>query len=226
MTHLIIGAGGIASWLVPLLKHTLKLGSFIRVMDGDVLESRNLDRQLFPLDYIGWNKAEALADLHKIAFTPSYFEDSIEFDVQIPYSAIWCCADNHPARKACLEAVDKNNALMAIIGGNEYTDSEAYAYLPVWKGTAGDPRIYYPEILTDQSGDPLSPFVCQGQAQEQNRQLALANYLAAGFMVHLWWFITNHGAEVTLKCWPMRHSSNFASFGTKPYDLSIIAEHI
>ena len=104
---------------------------------------------------------------------------------------------------------------MTVIGGNEYTDCEAYPYLPAWKGTSGDPRVYYPELLTDQSNDPTNPS-CQGVAQANNRQLALANYLSAGMMVHLWWFITNHGHEVTRGLWPQRHWATFATFNTKP----------
>lgn len=221
MSHLIIGAGGTASWLVPLLKRMVKPPSDITVMDGDILEERNIDRQLFDSAFIGWNKAEALSELHLIKYIPYYLERdgttlSDYFMGRVPIECIWCCADNHIARSLCLDMVDISQVKMTIIGGNEYTDSEAYGYLKEWKGTAGDPRQYYPEILTDLSGDPTNPD-CTGQAQANNRQLALANYLSAGFMVHLWWFITNHGHEVELTHWPARHFSNFSSFHTKPY---------
>jgi hypothetical protein len=216
MSHLIIGAGGTASWLVPLLKRTLPLKSEITVLDGDILEVRNLDRQLFDPTYVGWNKAEALAEIYAIKWEPSYLEkESWILTNHAPFACLWCCADNHRARKLCLDLVDAGQAELAIIGGNEYHDSEAYSYLSAWKNSASDPRIYYPELLSDLSNDPTNPS-CQGIAQAQNRQLALANYLSAGFMVHLYWFITNHGHEATLGAWPQRHWSNFASFNTKP----------
>jgi hypothetical protein len=218
MSHLIIGAGGTASWLVPLLKRTLPLKSEITVIDGDILEVRNLDRQLFDSSYVGWNKAEALAETYSIKWESYYLErDSwiLTGGYSTPYSCLWCCADNHIARKLCLDLVDEGQAALAIIGGNEYNDSEAYPYLSAWKGTTGDPRIYYPELLTDASNDPTNPS-CQGVNQAQNRQLALANYLSAGFMVHLYWFITNHWHEVTRGAWPQRHMCNFAMFNTKP----------
>lgn len=216
-THLIVGAGGVASWLVPLLNKTLG-PSEIRIVDGDILEPGNLDRQLFGPEWIGWNKAEALAEMHGCQFDPWYLqpESSTILDTE-PFNVIWCCADNHPARKLVLELVDYGKAELCIIGGNEFTDSEAYAYKASWLGTAGDPRIYYPELTEDRSGDPLSPFACQGQAQKANPQLALANYLAAGFMVHLYWFVTQCGSNVELISWPTRHWSNFASFNTKHY---------
>lgn len=216
-SHLIVGAGGTASWLVPLLKRMVKPPADITVQDGDILEARNIDRQLFDSSFIGWNKAEALATLHLVNYEPFYLEkDSLTQSTFPVFGTLWCCADNHVARALCLALVDAGKASIAIIGGNEYNDSEAYPYLPDWKGTSSDPRIYYPEILTDQSNDPTNPS-CQGIAQANNRQLALANYLSAGFMVHLWYFITNHGHEVELTHWPTRHFSNFTSFSTKPY---------
>jgi hypothetical protein len=216
--HLIVGAGGVASWLVPLLKHTLPPEDEITIVDGDILESKNLDRQFFGPEWIGWNKAEALAEIYNTKWENYYLSRDCYLLTQRPYfDVIWCCADNHPARKLCLELVEEGIGEWAIIGGNEYTDSEAYAYCIDWQGTSGDPLCYYPEILEDQSGDPLRPFRCQGQAQAQNRQLALANYLAAGFMVHLYWFLNQCGKGVDQAHWPVRHWSNFASFNTKSY---------
>jgi hypothetical protein len=217
--HLIIGAGGTASWLIPLLKKSLPRGTELEVADGDLLEEKNLDRQLFNPEFVGWNKAEALAFLYDVQYWPFYAQADSELWTGDPYACIWCCADNHPVRKLAIEMVDQGKAAMTIIGGNEYNDMEAYAYLPAWKNTAADPRIYFPELLTETQNDPLAPFACQGAAQEQNRQLALANYLSAGFMVHLYQFITAYSQEVLLANWPLRHFANFAGFATKRYDL-------
>lgn len=217
MKHLIVGAGGVASWLIPLLKKTVSPDDEIKIIDGDLLEIRNLDRQLFGPEWIGWNKAEALAEIHNVDYEPSYLERDhwLLTHPTSHWEAIWCCADNHPARKLCLELVDEGLADLAIIGGNEFTDSEAYAYKAPWKGTQFDPRIFYPEINTNEAGDPLNPLACQGVAQTANRQLALANYVAAGFMAHLWWFITYHGTEVLLENWPKLHQSNFSIFHSR-----------
>jgi hypothetical protein len=217
MPHLIVGAGGVASWLVPLLKHTLPADIKITLVDGDQLEIRNLDRQFFGMEYIGWNKAEALAHMYGLDYDPAYLsrDSRLVLNQEEVWSTIWCCADNHPARKLVLELVDEDKAPLAIIGGNEYTDSEAYAYTSERKGTASDPRIFYPELSEDQTGDPLNPYACQGVAQIGHPQLALANYLAAGMMVHLWWFIAHHGHEVSMDNWPKVHQSNFAMFNTR-----------
>ncbi len=43
-----------------------------------------------------------------------------------------------------------------------------------------DPRVYYPEINTDRSGDPRATSIgCTGEAQTNNRQLVSANLMAA-----------------------------------------------
>jgi hypothetical protein len=213
---LIVGAGGVSSWLVPLLLKTAPFGTILQVIDGDLLEERNLDRQMFHVEHLGWNKAEALADIHKIWYLPEYLRRESGFlQNQDRCEGIFCCADNHPARKLVLELVDEGFAPWAIIGGNEYTDSEAYMYKADWKGCPFDPRIFYAEILEDESGDPLNPFACQGVAQIAHPQLALANYLAAGFMVHLYWFMTHHSHEVTIENWPKLHHSNFAIFNSR-----------
>lgn len=217
MSHLIVGAGGVGSWLVPLLKHTIAPSDPIRVVDGDLLEVRNLDRQFFRSEYLGWNKAEVLSEMYGTEYDPAYLSRDhwmVKDKAQV-WGTIWCCADNHAARRLVMELVDEKKAPMAIIGGNEFTDSEAYVYTADRKGGNADPRIFYPEINNDDTGDPLNPYACQGVAQKANPQLALANYLAAGFMVHLWWFIVHHGHEVSMDNWPKLHKSNFAMFTTR-----------
>mgnify|MGYP000856154200 CR=1 FL=1 len=58
--------------------------------------------------------------------------------------------------------------------------AEAYYYRRRWKGTARDPRVYYPEINQDRSGDPRATSIgCTGEVQNQNRQLVSANLMAA-----------------------------------------------
>ena len=73
----------------------------------------------------------------------------------------------------------------AIIGANETNSAEAYFYTYMWKDKPLDPRVMYPEILSDQRGDPMRPEGCTGEAQEANRQLSSANFMAAALVQHL-----------------------------------------
>ena len=57
-------------------------------------------------------------------------------------------------------------------------------------GSYCDPREYYPDILTDQSGSPVHAEGCTGEAQKETPQLVLANMWAAAHMMHLLWYHT------------------------------------
>lgn len=216
---IIVGCGGVSSFLLPCLLKLVGRETRITLIDGDTLEPRNLDRQLFKPEMIGQNKAEALFETLNLraggvySAVPDYF--TVGQDVP-EGCLILCCADNHAARRAVLEAAD-NHTGHAIIGGNEYTDAEAYYYRYDWRETERDPRIYYPTIMTDDSGDPTRPIGCQGEAQVENRQLALANFSAANHMLWLLWFYFAEAGRMDVETagfWPVRHQNTFTRMTT------------
>jgi hypothetical protein len=55
------------------------------------------------------------------------------------------------------------------------------------QGAAADPRIMFPEIATGKANDPRITS-CQGEAQEQTPQLAMANFMAAGLAQQLFYY--------------------------------------
>jgi hypothetical protein len=179
----IIGAGGVGSWLTPAMC-LLTDQSAVTVIDGDKLEEKNLNRQLFSIDDCEKFKAEVLAKYYNCGFINRFYtHGSIAVD-----RGDWllCAADNNLARKAVLMTVDETGA-QAILGCNERLSSEAYYYRRDWKGTHLDPRKYYPEIETDDSNDPRSAAIgCTGLAQKETPQLVSANFAAASHMMHLY----------------------------------------
>jgi molybdopterin/thiamine biosynthesis adenylyltransferase len=186
ITPLIIGAGGVTSYLLPILLKSFDVLGGV-VFDQDVLESRNLERQLFDESYIGMNKAIALlSTLHVPTSRLMGITDYFRLGCHVPEECdiIICCADNHATRNEALKAADEYK-IPAIIAGNDYFDAEAYYYHPDWRGTNRDPRRYYPDIKTDKTG---SPFACQGiEAEEAAPQLAIANSSAATYVAQLLW---------------------------------------
>jgi molybdopterin/thiamine biosynthesis adenylyltransferase len=220
----VVGCGGTASYLLPPLLKVLKnkFGSpDVVLFDGDVLEERNLDRQLFNADFIGRNKADAMDDMYrayypKLIAEPEYFHSGLpgseEFDL------IFCCADNQPARREVLAFCDNSDGCCpAIIGGNEYTDAEAYYYDHTMQGTQHDPRKYYPNILTGEENDPRRPESCTGTLMEENPQLAISNFMSAGYMLHLFWFhfvCANSMRDLDYEHYPVVHRSNFSRLST------------
>lgn len=197
--HYIIGCGGVGSWLAPSL--CLLVGrENVVLVDGDTLEKKNLNRQLFDEDKIGEFKSFLLSQKYGCESIPEWYPHTIEHN---PRDWLFVCADNNPARLAALEACDRYRC-QCIVAANETTSSEAYYYRPRWKGTKVDPRSYYPELVTDHSGDPMARGAgCTGEAQEMNRQLVSANFSAASLAQNLFVLWGLKSIVITRETMPM-----------------------
>jgi ThiF family len=180
----IIGCGGVGSWLTPAMCLLVGDPSNIIVVDGDKLEQKNLNRQLFTNDDIGRFKAEALAEKYGCQGINRYFSSGmLEIDRG---DWILCAVDNNLGRAEALKTCDETGC-QAIFGCNEVTSAEAYFYASAWKSKDSDPRVYYPNIKTDKSNDPRAAAIgCTGEAQIANVQLVSANFMAAALMQHLY----------------------------------------
>jgi hypothetical protein len=208
--HYIIGCGGVGSWLAPSLC-LLRSPQEIILVDGDTLEQKNLNRQLFTPEQVGSNKAEALAEKYGCqAIAEFYGTGSIEHD---PSDWIFCCVDNNPARMAVLHSCDQYGC-QAIFAANESTSSEAYYYRRAWKETPLDPRVYYPSMATDRSGDPRRASAgCTGEAQRLNRQLVSANVSAAALAQNLfvlWGIKASELSKETMPSLPFKFVANLS----------------
>lgn len=207
MNIVLIGCGGIGGWAAQCLSKTLKENDVLELVDGDKIERKNLDRQLFTRRNVGQFKAQALAmKLEQDQFPgtivtrdhyigSSGWLASLERNPFPEYPIILVGVDNHPARNAALELADANLG-QCIIGCNEYEDAEAYYYRAAWKGTDLDPRVYYPEIVTDTTDDPNKP-PCTGEVLESAPQLAVANMNAASLMMWMFWYWTNNANKLS-----------------------------
>lgn len=182
MSVIIIGCGGVGSFLAPSI--SLLVGAhYVRLVDGDTLEVKNLNRQLFGQESIGKNKASELAKKYGCEATPDFY--SYGQTAHDPDDVLICVVDNHPARNDVLRACDAYGCC-AIIAANETHSAEAYYYRSDWKGTPLDPRVYYPDIETKHDGDPRAAAIgCTGVAQRENPQLVSANFMAAALAQHL-----------------------------------------
>jgi len=224
MTYYLIGCGGIGGWLSLSLAKTLKTQDKLVLIDGDKLEEKNLDRQLFDSKDIGEFKVKALQthleDRTQAAVVaiPAYLGGGdIKFDSN---SWVLTGVDNHPARVRTLNMCDRTGSA-CITAANEYEDAEAFFYSPEWKGSELDPRTYYPEITEDLEGDPLAP-PCTGEILESAPQLAIANMNAASYAMWLYWFWKEKSEQLTSeeaqKLAPVRVSSSAGRFNIATLD--------
>ena len=178
----IIGCGGVGSAIVPSFC-LLKEPGDITLIDGDKLERKNLNRQLFDANHLGQNKAQALGNKYGCQFLPEWYAKGKVRHYR--HDWLLCLVDNHRTRLEVLEVCD-DTGCQAIFAANEMHSSEAYYYRRQWSGSERDPRIYYPEISSDPSGDPRAMSIgCTGEAQVANRQLVSANLMAAALAEHL-----------------------------------------
>jgi hypothetical protein len=180
--YYIIGCGGVGSAIAPSFC-LLKSPSQVTLIDGDIIESKNLNRQFFDGSEVGRNKAQSLAAKLNCAFIAGWFARGKLQHRRSDWLLV--LVDNHPARREAVEICDESGC-QAIFAANETHSAEAYYYQRIWKGTRRDPRVYYPEMNTDQRGDPRAAAIgCTGQSQESIRQLVSANLMAAALAEHL-----------------------------------------
>ena len=132
--NVILGCGGSGGWVATLLLKSPERAPVV-LIDGDTIERRNLERQLFSMRDLGHNKAQALGARMRmqgmdVESFPEYLREGCDaWDsllVRDETLRIYCCPDNHPARMACLRLADERwvegrKTVVAISGNEEYT---------------------------------------------------------------------------------------------------------
>lgn len=152
---MIIGCGGIGSYLISLLDRANRMNAKTRlyditVYDPDTVETKNLSYQNFDKDHVGLLKAEALAQNYLIVpqpyrvLTPSQIEG---------YDLVICCADNLDVRKMLYQSEVR------------WLDLRAQGRAGLLVSSDEDPKLY--STLT---AGPEGSFSCQGDAWDRSNQ--------------------------------------------------------
>ncbi len=106
---LIIGCGGIGSWLIEELckcieQEQIDSNTEISIADNDMVEIAQVKYQNFTFDEAGLNKAEALANRFKM-FGVTAIKDRIKTGKQLKgYDFIILCVDNELTRELVIIA--------------------------------------------------------------------------------------------------------------------------
>jgi molybdopterin/thiamine biosynthesis adenylyltransferase len=153
---MIIGCGGIGSYLISLLDRANRMGETkkmlydITVYDPDVVETKNLSYQNFDKDHIGLSKPEALAQNYKFnaqpykVLTPSQIQG---------YDLVICCADNLDVRKMLYKSEVR------------WLDLRAQGRAGLLVSSDEDPKLY-----TTLTTGPDGSFSCQGDNWDRSNQ--------------------------------------------------------
>ena len=127
----ILGAGGTGSWLCAFLEK-MSLYNDVIVMDGDIVEPKNILRQNFkPID-VSRAKAEVVAKGHHMSYVNGYITDTGIFHAlmeEFPPETIPMlvgCLDNNASRKIAHDFMQEVPNGVWIDGGNAERHGQAY----------------------------------------------------------------------------------------------------
>jgi molybdopterin/thiamine biosynthesis adenylyltransferase len=190
MSYVVVGAGGTGSFLIPPLFRYLETyhnGEFrIKVLDGDQVEAKNLDRQIFDFDTILQNKVDAVLKPYaskKARGYPVYLSrNNIEEYIK-DGDTVLICVDNFVVRAAIEDYVNTLENCIVINGGNEDSTGSCQTWIRK-DGINLTPAISFlhPEIrVPDVDRAALS---CQqAAALPGGEQLIIANMASALYML-------------------------------------------
>lgn len=191
----IIGLGGIGSWLTQTVAPILAFDSRIwglTLCDGDKYTASNRTRQTFPLDYIGWNKADTqaiwVADRFPSLTVGSYPGYILDTDPGPLTDAdyVLLAVDNHRTRKLVNTYCMAMKDVILISGGNEMTDGNVQIYIRKdGKDVTADIAAYHSEIADPTDKAPFEKS-CEELAVSEPQILA-TNLMAASLMLNTFW---------------------------------------
>ena len=209
----IVGLGGIGGNLCHLFKRQHP-EIFLVGVDADVVEERNIGRQVYTSSDLGKSKAQALAE-SKIGIDRalnSWFREAARDPVVLGSGFVFGCVDNVQARKEILQFSDEAG-MPVIITGNETTSAQAFVYHPAWKDGKNDPRKIFPVLAEKESDEERHPCA----AADSKPQTLMANMAAAVFAMYLYSAYSGMQGRAISKFFPVMHSGDLGAFKTSYY---------
>lgn len=143
--HIIVGCGGIGYWLAILL--ALHGVARLTLIDGDKVDSSNLNRLPVPVTWRGVNKAIALRKTIKairpemiVAVIPAHIQESVAKQTIAKIAnhnqvQIWDCTDHMPTQKCLFKLSEEENRIYYRKIGYEGMEIGTYVNYSVWATT-------------------------------------------------------------------------------------------
>ena len=163
---IIIGCGGTGGNFIKelgryLYENSIKNKCRILLVDGDLVEEKNIARQPFLPQDVGRKKSEVMAEILQEAFNINceYYTEYIDYSAQLKafeisdYMTILVgCVDNHACRKVMQEYYKSCSSCYYLDAANEFSVGEVVAAMRMAGVDICPSRIdLYPEILDDNS---------------------------------------------------------------------------
>lgn len=204
---IIVGTGGtggnLATRLCQFLVDIPRDKYVVTLIDGDTVEKKNLKRQPFLESDIGKNKSESLASIlseaydMNIRYNTNYIssckdiEDYIESSKELyetsysskPVVVICGCVDNMHARKCMHEFFEKNETVIYIDSGNEFSYGEVvFGAKKKGKILSPDKTFYFPDMFEEADMTPRAEESCE-VLNNSSPQHLVTNVMAANIMM-------------------------------------------
>lgn len=195
---IIVGCGGTGGNFIKEFARFLYSGGArssgkvkVTIVDGDIVEEKNIARQPFTKEDVGLKKAEAMCqaiyDVFGLSF--EYYEDYIDSfrtlkslcsGDEIP--VIIGAVDNHAARKVMHEYFEKSSSCIYLDSANEYSYGELVIGAKLDGHTVyPDRTFYFPEVLADTSKS-RSEMGCE-ELNQASPQHITTNIFAANLLL-------------------------------------------
>lgn len=194
----VVGAGGIGTHFVPVAVKLMRYcgegdrGLPMLLIDGDVYEEKNRDRQLFPDRMIGTNKAVTQAAFYgydAIMPLPEYLDtadqfagfcvrDTDEWDRDADFLLACLCVDNDATRRMVYDGLRDTglNFIVIDMANEEYTGDVVCCGRMGGELVGPWPPDIYPNLINP--GDRPPQAYCQDRAPD-SPQIVTANMQAA-----------------------------------------------
>jgi hypothetical protein len=195
--YVMIGAGGTGTHLLrPLIAYLRSVHPegdwLLHIVDGDVVETKNLERQLFKPSAVTMNKATAaaaeMADDGHVRAIPDYLSETNMTGVIREGDTVLITVDNFTVRKRIEDHCLTLNNVAVINGGNEkYSGS-----VQLWVRADNEnvtPRLSYmhPEVAIGMNDDRAEMTCAQAAALPGGAQTLIANAMTATWMLTALW---------------------------------------
>lgn len=194
MRVVIVGVGGVGTRLareLPMYLSRAHAGAEVVLVDGDIFEEKNLDRQDFDAERgIGTNKAAMWADEIKrrhpgvaVSYHDRFVTKANVAEVVTESSVVFCAVDNHASRKLLSDRMSELKDGMLVSGGNDYHDGNVQVHVRKDGKDVTPPITYlHPEIDEPQDKNPAE-MSCEERAAAGSPQLQFANVKVATEMM-------------------------------------------